>query len=108
IAWHPACRAADKGADATLEPKRRCHLDAHLRPSRQSVALSAIVEAPIAPQTGWGPWDLQSSATALEDRRSDSERIFTDRRNGVGSSRWDFHKRQMPPGDAPSNHQGMR
>jgi len=31
-----------------------------------------------------------------------------DRSNGVGSSRWDFHKRQMPPGDAPSNHRGIR
>jgi len=46
--------------------------------------------------------------TAREDRRSDSKRILTGRRNGVGSSRWDFHKRQTPPGDAPSNHRGTR
>jgi hypothetical protein len=39
---------------------------------------------------------------------STSARILTDRRNGVGSTRWDFHKRQMPPGDAPSSPQGMR
>ena len=55
-----------------------------------------------------GLWKSTRAQAARENRRNDLQRVFTDRKSGVGSSRWDFHTRQMPPDDAPSNHRGIR
>src|SRR5262245_52446665 len=45
---------------------------------------------------------------ALTQTRRGPTNHVMDRSNAVGSSRWDFHKRQTPPADAPSSHRGIR